>query len=305
VQAPLLLALAAGMLAAVNPCGFALLPAYLSVLVAGDRTRPDGPRATAAAVGRALRCTAALTAGYVAVFGTFGLVLAPLAGRLQPRLPWLTVVLGAGLVLVGGWLAAGRQLPARGSGVRAPRLTGSAGSMVLFGMAYAVASLGCAIGPFLAIVVSSLRGGSVTEGLALFVSYAAGMGLVIGVTALAVALVRMSAVTRLRRAAALVPRISGVILVVTGAYVAYYGWYELRLARDLRTSGHDPVIDLAGGLQHRLAVGVGDLGAVRLLGMLAALVVISLLAGRWAQRTRTDETPGDAARVDSAGGSVQ
>jgi cytochrome c biogenesis protein CcdA len=44
-EAPLGLAVAAGMLAAVNPCGFALLPAYLSLLISGD-----GPR------GRASRC---------------------------------------------------------------------------------------------------------------------------------------------------------------------------------------------------------------------------------------------------------
>ena len=37
---PLLLALTAGMLGAVNPCGFALLPAYLSLLVAGGVGHP-------------------------------------------------------------------------------------------------------------------------------------------------------------------------------------------------------------------------------------------------------------------------
>jgi cytochrome c biogenesis protein CcdA len=279
VRASLLLALTAGMLGAVNPCGFALLPAYLSVLVAGDQ-RPDGPRATAAAVGRALSCTAALTAGYVTVFGLFGLVLAPVAGWLQPRLPWLTVVLGLTLAALGGWLLAGRQLPTPGRGVRAPRLTGSAGSMVAFGMAYALASLGCAVGPFLAIVVSSLRAGSTGRGVLLFLCYAAGMGLVVGVTALAVALVRVSAVSRLRRAAAVVPRLGGAVLVVAGVYVAYYGWYELRLARDLRASGHDPVITVAGELQHRLAdliAGVGAGPLVALLGVLALVGVAGVL----------------------------
>src|SRR4051794_13922096 len=187
MNAPMLLALTAGMLAAVNPCGFALLPAYLSVLVAADRSRPDSPGAVLAAVGRAVRCTLALTAGYVAVFGAFGLVLAPITGWLQPRLPWLTVVLGVSLAAAGCWLVAGRSLPAPGNRVRAPRLRGSAASMALFGMAYALASLGCAIGPFLAIVVSSLRAGSVRDGVLLFLCYAAGMGLVIGVTATAVA----------------------------------------------------------------------------------------------------------------------
>ncbi|MEU8611892.1 cytochrome c biogenesis CcdA family protein [Actinoplanes sp. NPDC048791] len=278
MQATLLLALTAGMLGAVNPCGFALLPAYLSVLVAGDEPRAAG--GGPAAVGRALRCTAALTTGYVLVFGVFGLLLAPLTGWLMPRLPWLTVVLGAGLVVLGGWLLAGRSLPAPGRGMRAPRLTGTAASMVLFGMAYAIASLGCAIGPFLAIVVSSLRAGSTVEGVALFVSYAAGMGLVIGVTALAVALVRVSAVSRLRRAAAFVPRIGGAVLVVAGAYVAYYGWYELRLVKDLRTSGQDPIVNLASNLQRELSGVVGRLGAGWFVLLLAALVLTALLLSR-------------------------
>jgi cytochrome c biogenesis protein CcdA len=280
VRASLLLALTAGMLGAVNPCGFALLPAYLSVLVAGDQPHPDGPRATVAAVGRALRCTAALTAGYVAVFGAFGLLLAPLTGWLQPRLPWLTVVFGLGLLALGGWLLAGRSLPAPGKGMRAPRLTGTAASMVLFGMAYAVASLGCAIGPFLAIVVSSLRAGSIGEGVALFVSYAAGMGLVIGVTALGVALVRASVVARLRRVAAYVPRIGGAVLIVAGGYVAYYGWYELRLVRDLRTSGQDPVVNLASDIQHGLSGVVGRLGAGWFVLLLAVLVLAAFLLSR-------------------------
>lgn len=322
MQATLLLALTAGMLAAVNPCGFALLPAYLSVLVAGDqprrgaggavRGRPvessavadvasgsraelssssgadasagagavPGSRETVAAVGRALRCTAALTAGYVAVFGVFGLVLSPLTGLLLPRVPWLTVVFGLGLLALGGWLLAGRSLPTPGKGIRAPRLTGTAASMVLFGMAYAVASLGCAIGPFLAIVVSSLRAGSIVEGVALFVSYAAGMGLVIGVTALAVALVRVSAVSRLRRAAAFVPRIGGAVLVVAGAYVAYYGWYELRLAKNLRASGQDPVVNLASGVQRELSNVVSRLGVGWFVLLLAGLILTAILLSR-------------------------
>ncbi|GGQ81971.1 cytochrome c biogenesis CcdA family protein [Couchioplanes azureus] len=279
MEAPLLLALTAGMLGAVNPCGFALLPAYLSVLLA-SQDGPDRPRAGLAALRRALACTAALTLGYVTVFAGFGLVLTPLAGWLQPRLPWLTVILGLGLALLGGWLLAGRSLPVPGRGMRAPRLTGTAASMVLFGMAYAVASLGCAIGPFLALVVSSLRAGSVGAGLALFVSYAAGMGLVIGVTAVAVALARVSALARLRRVAAYVPRAGGAVLVAAGAYVAYYGWYELRLAGDRRASGRDPVVNLASDLQRQLSDLVGRLGAGGFLLALAVLVLAALLLSR-------------------------
>jgi len=259
------LAVTAGMLAAVNPCGFALLPAYLSVLVAGDRAA-----GSVRAVGRALRCAVLLTLGYVLVFGTFGLVLRPLEDLLQPRLPWLTVVLGAGLALAGGWLLTGRALPRLGGGLRAPRLTGSAWSTVAFGAAYALASLGCAAGPFLAIVVA----GNLTDGLGLFLAYSAGMGLVIAVTATVVALVRTSLLIRARRLLAFVPRIGGAVLLVCGLYVAYYGRYELGLAADLRRSGHDPLVNAAEAVQQWLAAQLAAIGA----GPPAVLLALVLLA---------------------------
>ncbi|MEU4553023.1 cytochrome c biogenesis CcdA family protein [Micromonospora violae] len=273
MTAALLLALTAGMLGAVNPCGFALLPAYLSLLVAGTSD-------TRGAVGRALTAAAGLTVGYVLVFGAFGLALAPLAGWLRPRLPWLTVALGVLLVLAGCWLLAGRRLPAPGWFARAPRLTRSWPSMALFGAAYALASLGCAIAPFLAIVVTSLQAGSTGQGLALFGAYALGMGLVVAVAALGVALVRDGLVARLRVAGALVPRLSGLVLLLAGGYVAWYGWYELRLAAGRRDALHDPVIRVAAQVQRALADAVDRVGPAVLLAALATLLLIALLAKR-------------------------
>lgn len=267
----LALAVTAGMLGAVSPCGFALLPAYLSVMISGDDpARPLGP---VTAVGRALRCALALTLGYVLVFGAFGLLLAPIEDALQPRLPWLTVTLGAGLALTGAWLLAGRSLPAPGRGLRAPALTGSAWSTVLFGMVYALASIGCSAGPFLAIVVANLRTGSTAGGLLLFVAYAAGMGLVIAIAAVAVALLRTSVLGRMRRAAALAPRLGGLVLLVTGGYVAWYGGYELRVAADRRTAGTDPVVSAAMRVQEAVAGAVGGAGWLWLLVALTLLVV--------------------------------
>ncbi|WNZ06482.1 cytochrome c biogenesis CcdA family protein [Streptomyces sp. 11x1] len=198
---PLALALGAGMLAAVNPCGFALLPAYLSLLVLGD----DSPSRTVA-VGRALAATAAMTAGFATFFGVFGLLIQPVAGQIQQHLPWFTIVLGLLIATAGAWLLAGRQLSTFAPKLRrAPTVTRSVPSMALFGTAYATASLGCTIAPFLAIVVSAFRSGSTTEGILLFAAYAAGMGLIVGVASLTVALTRTTAVTRLRRLGAIAP----------------------------------------------------------------------------------------------------
>ncbi|MBT2529770.1 cytochrome c biogenesis protein CcdA [Streptomyces sp. ISL-99] len=280
---PLALALGAGMLAAVNPCGFALLPAYLSLLVLGD----DSPSRTVA-VGRALAATAAMTAGFAAFFGVFGLVIQPVAGQVQQHLPWFTIAFGLLITTAGAWLLAGRQLPTLAPKLRrAPAVTRSMPSMALFGMAYATASLGCTIAPFLAIVVSAFRSGSTTEGIALFAAYAAGMGLIVGAASLTVALTRTTAVTRLRRLGAIAPRLGGGLLLLVGAYVAYYGWYEIRALRNPTTT--DPVIDTAATVQRAVADTLDTAGPAAIAVLFALLFLATLVIRR---RKRTSRHTG-------------
>ncbi|MEU4366618.1 cytochrome c biogenesis CcdA family protein [Micromonospora chersina] len=269
------LAVGAGLLAAVNPCGFALLPAYLSLLVLGDE--PAAERGPLAPVGRAVALTGAMTLGFVAVFGTFGMLAAPAADAVARHLPWVSILIGLALVAAGGWLLAGRQLP-----TFTPKLaTGPAvrrrfGSMVLFGAAYAIASLGCTIGPFLAVVVAGFRAGSALSGVALFVAYALSMGLAVGAAALAVALARESLVRRARRASALLGRLAGPLLVVTGGYVAWYGWYEVRILSG-RGDADDPIIDAAGAVQTAVSTWLAGLGPWMV--AVAALALFALAAG--------------------------
>lgn len=247
-----LLALGAGMLAAVNPCGFALLPAYLSVLVLGD----DSPRPLLA-VGRALLLTAWMTLGFVAVFGVFGLVISPVASQVQQYLPWFTVGFGILVAVAGAWLLTGRELPKLRRRPGGPALTRSAPAMTAFGASYAVASLTCSIAPFLALVVAAFRAGSVLESTALYVAYALGMGLLVGIAAVAVALARRGLVTRLRRTGRWVPHVTGALLLVVGGYVAWYGAWELRVLGG--GDPDDPIIEAAARLQRTLAEWVGVL----------------------------------------------
>lgn len=282
VDTPYGLALGAGLLAAVNPCGFALLPAYLSMLVLGDG--PADGRGPLAPVGRALALTGAMTLGFVAVFGGFGLLAGPAADALASRLPWVSVAIGLALVATGAWLVAGRALPAftplMTSG---PKVRRSFGSMFLFGAAYAIASLGCTIGPFLAVVVAGFRAGSPLAGVGLFVAYAVGMGLVVGAAALAVALARESLIRRTRRAAPLLGRLAGMLLVLTGGYVAWYGWYEIRLFAG--GDADDPVIEAAGRAQTAISGWVNDLGPWTIGAAVAALLAVAV-AGTLVRRRR-------------------
>ena len=285
----LAVAVGAGMLAAVNPCGFALLPAYVSLLLAGSDSlsRP-------AAAGRAVALSVAMTSGFAGVFAVFGLVISPVAGQLQRHLPWFTVVLGVTLALIGVWLAAGRSLSlprlARSPRAKGARpLTRSFWSMAGFGASYAIASISCTIAPFLAVVVGGFRSGSVLEGLALFVAYAVGMGLVVGTLALATVFASPATVGRLRGAGRWAPRAAGGLLAVAGAYVAYYGWWELRVLAG--GDPGDPVIEAAARFQQQLA---GLVDAVGPIGWLTAglLLLLAVLAIR--RRARSCRNSGSA-----------
>ncbi len=272
----MLVALAAGMLAAVNPCGFALLPAYLGFLVLGDDKGHE--------VRNALKLTAAMTTGFAAVFGVFGLVVAPLASGVQRHLPWFTIVLGLALVASGGWLLAGRALPTVKLPTGKGPITRSTAAMVAFGASYAVASIGCTIGPFLAIVVGSFRADDPLEGVGLYLAYAAGMGVTVGVAAVAVALARQGLVRRLRSAGRLIPRLAGALMVAVGAYVAYYGWYELRGANA------DPIVDAVDDLQRGLANALEAIGVPILAVALAVVVVATIAITRRRQKERAGGT---------------
>lgn len=272
----LALALGAGVVAAVNPCGFALLPAYLSLFVLDDRP------SRMVTVGRAVKANAAMTAGFAAMFGVFGLAIAPVAAAVQQYLPALTVVLGLLLVGVGVWVAAGRSLwtPSLSRRAGSGSLTVSTWSMAGFGASYAVASTGCTIAPFLAVVVTAFRSGTQLEGVVLFLVYAGGMGLVVATAAVAVVLARDGLVRQIRRAGPVLPRLGGVLLAVAGGYVAWYGAWELRVLHG--GAGTDPVVEVATEMQEWLASNVAALGAGGFLIVLGALVALA-----WVTRHRS------------------
>jgi cytochrome c biogenesis protein CcdA len=272
------LAFGAGLVAALNPCGFAMLPAYLALVVRGDEV---GRRA---AVGRAVTATAAMTAGFVIVFGGFGVLTVSVASTVQRYLPYVTVFIGVVLVALGVWLLAGREIiPLRGL-ARGPRWAPTArlGSMFGYGVSYAIASLSCTVGPFLAVTAAGLRGASVVGAAAVYLAYAAGFTLVVGVLAVAAALANSAVVDRMRRIVPYVNRISGALLLIVGIYVGYFGLYEIRLFAG-NGNPEDPVIAAAGRVQGAIAGWVHQHGA---LPWLVALAVLIVSAAAWRANAR-------------------
>src|SRR3546814_21089418 len=71
IDAPLAIAFASGMLAPVNPCGFAMLPAYLGFFLGQE----GGDRDVRASVSRSLGVGLSVSAGFLLVFSIVGLAI--------------------------------------------------------------------------------------------------------------------------------------------------------------------------------------------------------------------------------------
>ncbi len=221
-------AFALGMVALINPCGFALLPAYLGFFLGLDDDE-DERRSIIRALNRSQVVGLSMSAGFLAVFGVLGLFLAGTITGLQESgwLPRITVVIGVALVGLGIAMFAGFQpmvsIPKlnKGGGSR------SIGSMFVFGVSYAIASLTCTIGIFLSAIGTGASGTSFGARLGSFISYGIGMGLLATVLTLAVGFGKKGIVNRFRSILPKINLISAGVLVVVGFYVAIYGiWSE-------------------------------------------------------------------------------
>src|SRR5207253_2456861 len=263
--------------ATVNPCGFALLPAYLARRVGAE----DGRLRSADAVSRALLVGAVTTAGFMLVFGTIGTAIGLGARELTRTLPWAGLEIGAALVLAGAAVLAGGHLRLRLPQLRYRRQRGGLRGDVLFGIGYGTASLSCTLPIFL-----SATGSAVTRSLAAsalsFLAYAAGMGTILTALAVAAALSQQGLARALRRLVPYVNRVSGALLLAAGAYVVYYWAFFLLPGSDTRSSGRS-VLDRGELFSSRAATWLGSqtgkTAATVLLSTLAVLAVWALARG--------------------------
>lgn len=280
IDAPLALAFASGMVAAVNPCGFAMLPAYVTFFLGreGDHVPSRGE-----SVARAIPVALAVSAGFVVVFGVVGIALRPISSTVQEYAPWATIVIGIGLVAFGIAALRGVKLTARMPQLARGGRSAGLGSMFLYGVSYAIASLTCTIGIFIANIVNAFSRTDFVSGVSVLVAYAAGMGLIITALTVAIAFARDSVVGFLRSGMRHIDRVSGGLMVVMGAYVAWYGIFSLRVRNDPRTAAGP--VDLVDEWSGRATQLVSDVGATRLgltlLAITVALVGVSrVLASR-------------------------
>lgn len=257
---PFALAFGAGLVASVNPCGFAILPSLLFYYLG----RGSAGRGALGRIADGLVVGLVLSAGFMLVFGLAGLVLAAGMRAMVQVVPWMALAMGLAFVLLGALLLAGGHVTVRMPVVELGQGAGYR-SLFLFGVGYAVGSLSCTLPVFLLVVGAGLAAGSVAGMVAVFLAYGLGMSTVLMLLCLGTAGFRELVVRRVRGLYPHVGRISGGLLLLGGGYILYY-WASLlrgdteslaiRLVQDLQRWAQGAVLLVGERVWLLLAVGL-------------------------------------------------
>lgn len=212
-----LFAFVAGAIATANPCGFALLPAYLARrLGAEDADSDSGYDGIILAIGVGV----VTTAGFLLVFGLAGAAISLGAYWLTKALPWAGFVIGVILTLTGLATIIGRRVSIRMPSVGMIGAGGWRGDLI-FGVGYGTASLSCTLPIFLMVTGTAMTGGLATSAFS-FLAYALGMGAVLMALAVAATLARHGLASGIKGIGPYLRYISGILLLLAGVYITYY-----------------------------------------------------------------------------------
>ena len=207
-------AYAAGLVSTVNPCGFAMLPAYLGYFLGLEDGANPGKRA--------LRVGGVVSLGFLVVFGIMGVLIVSGLRSLVDWIPWAALVVGVGLIGMGIYTWTGRYVGLRLPSIEAKTDNRSDRSVFVFGVSYAVASLSCTLPIFLTLVAGTFTQSSFAAGMAAFLAYGAGMATVLLAITVGIAFGKDSLLKRIRRMAPHLSKISGAVLVLAGGFIVWY-----------------------------------------------------------------------------------
>lgn len=220
----------AGLAAFFAPCSFAMLPGYVSYYIS---RQPDSPNKLYnnnflrnAARGFVFGAVASL--GFAAVFGAAGFAVIAIGQIVKQIIPWIAVITGAALVLLGTAMLFGKKFMLFQIPKISPARKNEKFGVFLFGIAYAIGSLGCVFPIFLSIAIQGVASSSFLEGAYTILSYIAGMSIVMTAVTTATFSARFAIIKKIDKAMPYLNKISALILVVAGIYMIYYQYLLLR-----------------------------------------------------------------------------
>ncbi|MEI8238143.1 MAG: cytochrome c biogenesis CcdA family protein [Actinomycetota bacterium] len=221
IDARLATSFTAGLLAAINPCGFVLLPTYLLYFLGMENLRPGTERTS---ITRALAVSLSVSAGFMSVFIVIGVITKWSTKWFLDKAPYISLIIGVLLVVLGVAMLFGYRPPFTTPKLDVGQRDRSVVSMFVFGIAYAVASIGCTIGLFLSVVLGGVAKQGVMTGIAAIALYGLGMALLVTGLTVTLAMANTAVLHWLRRGMSWFEYVAGVFVLLTGLYLTWY-WY--------------------------------------------------------------------------------
>jgi len=274
--------LAAGLIAAFNPCGFAMLPAYLSYFLGLESSNSDEREV---GIFNGLKVSLTLSLGFVFVFAVIGILTNTIISEasIEKQAGYITLGIGMLLVLVGLAMVAGYHPVLKVPRIQIGTSNRQLPSIFLFGISYAFVSIGCSAPIFFLTVGGSFSRDGIVNGSAVFISYALGMSIVITVLTIGISIARSSISEKYKSIMKYLNPISGIFLSISGFFLSAYGWWEIQVSRG--NYGTNPLVDLSLRGSGRLSNWVNDVGGGRF-AMACLMIVVGILV--WATGTNRE-----------------
>jgi len=220
-----------GVMAAVNPCGFVLLPTYLVYYLGTELNREDENKTTT--LRRGLSVGMAVSSGFIGLFLVVGIISRAFTTVISENAKYAALVIGIVLVAMGIAMLFGWKLPVAQPDISVERKR-TTWNMFLFGIVYAIASIGCTIGLLISVILGSVNRHGFVSGVISIVLYGLGMGLLVTSLTVALAFARVGLVSTIKKSFKWFDKVSAVFVVLTGLYLS---WYWLGAITDRGTDG--------------------------------------------------------------------
>ena len=259
-----------GVLAAVNPCGFVLLPTYL-IFFLGTREEPN--LKTGERLRRALVVSSGISIGFLAIFFVIGVISRLFTQWIELNAKYASLAIGIVLVIGGA-----RMLTGWTPKFAVPQLGGvqtkTFRATVVYGVAYAVASIGCTIGFLTTAVFGSIALHGFVSGVLSILLYGLGMAMLVTALTVSLAFAKTGLLTIVKNQLHLIQRLGAIFVTLTGFYLVFY-WYAA--ISETRSASFVTRIER---WQTRVASFLQQQGAFRLAVVLTIVVAMAVVASR-------------------------
>lgn len=207
-----------GVLAFLAPCAVALLPGYILAFISRN---PESGSKVSTRLARGFKLALLSILGILLIYSIAGAMIVMAGQFLKDYMKWITVVMGAILILLGILMLLGKSI-SFSFNIQHSNPKTEALEAFIFGIGYAIGALGCLFPLFLIVATQAMAAETIWEGSSYILAYFSGISGMMILTILLAIFAKNLLLKNLRKILPYMEKITAVLLVFAGLYVIYY-----------------------------------------------------------------------------------